>query len=350
MTSDGAIDSESLTLVLRRCGALGDGRVSDVTVESARSTVLSRITRLRVSYEGAAPAAPTSLIVKTGLPERWGAGWNGGRQEVAFYRQIAAAMSAGLVPRCFEGEWDGATNDWRLILEDLSESHFIATAWPLPPSLEACGDIVRTWARFHGAWWDDPRLGASIGAWADAAAIEAYLRRLAEKFAEFADRLGDRLPRERRDLYEALLGRAPRLLVRTDDRRDVTIVHGDAHWWNCFLPRAGGAGVRLFDWDNWRLGVATDDLAYMMAVHWYPDRRSRSERGLLDVYHAALQAYGPPGYSRSQLDDDYRLSVRWQITTPLWQAGANIPPVIWWNNLERVLLAVDDLGCRDLLA
>jgi hypothetical protein len=23
--------------------------------------------------------------------------------------------------------------------------------------------------------------------------------------------------------------------------------------------------------------------------------------------------------------------------------------VIWWNNLERILLAVDDLGCRDLL-
>jgi hypothetical protein len=27
----------------------------------------------------------------------------------------------------------------------------------------------------------------------------------------------------------------------------------------------------------------------------------------------------------------------------------DIPPVIWWNNLERILLAVDDLGCRDLL-
>jgi hypothetical protein len=29
--------------------------------------------------------------------------------------------------------------------------------------------------------------------------------------------------------------------------------------------------------------------------------------------------------------------------------GVNIPAVIWWNNLERILLAVDDLGCRDLL-
>jgi len=40
----------------------------------------------------------------------------------------------------------------------------------------------------------------------------------------------------------------------------------------------------------------------------------------------------------------------WQITTPVWQAANNIPPLIWWNNLERIHLAVDDLGCRDLLA
>jgi hypothetical protein len=26
-----------------------------------------------------------------------------------------------------------------------------------------------------------------------------------------------------------------------------------------------------------------------------------------------------------------------------------IPPWIWWNNLQRILLAVDDLGCRELL-
>ena len=54
-------------------------------------------------------------------------------------------------------------------------------------------------------------------------------------------------------------------------------------------------------------------------------------------------------YDRQSLEDDYRLSVLWQTVTPVWQAGNNIPPVVWWNNLERILLAVDDLGCRDLL-
>jgi hypothetical protein len=26
------------------------------------------------------------------------------------------------------------------------------------------------------------------------------------------------------------------------------------------------------------------------------------------------------------------------------------PSRVWWNNLERIFLAVDDLGCRELLA
>jgi hypothetical protein len=88
----------------------------------------------------------------------------------------------------------------------------------------------------------------------------------------------------------------------------------------------------------------------MMAVHWYPDRRQRYEQALLDRYHATLLAEGVKNYDRQALRDDYRWAVLWQITTPVWQAAFNVPPVIWWNNMERILLAFDDLGCCELLA
>ena len=87
----------------------------------------------------------------------------------------------------------------------------------------------------------------------------------------------------------------------------------------------------------------------MMAMHWYPDRRHRLERQLLDRYHAALLAAGVREYDRKALDDDYRWAVLWQITLPVFQAANGIPPVIWWNNLERIWLAFEDLGCRELL-
>jgi hypothetical protein len=101
-----AIKAEHLTDALRRSGALGDGRVCNVVVESSRSTLLSQIIRLRLTYDGAASHAPNSIILKTALPDRIGGLSNAGRQEVAFYTQVAAVMSAHLVPRCFEAVWD----------------------------------------------------------------------------------------------------------------------------------------------------------------------------------------------------------------------------------------------------
>jgi hypothetical protein len=72
-------------------------------------------------------------------------------------------------------------------------------------------------------------------------------------------------------------------------------------------------------------------------------------RSLRDRYHARLLDAGVRGYDRQALEDDYRWAVLWQITTPVFQAAFGIPAVIWWNNLERVWLAFEDLGCRDLL-
>jgi hypothetical protein len=343
-----AADAEHLTDALRRSGALGDGRVCDIAVESSRATILSRIIRLRLSYEGTATDAPRSLILKTGLPERAGTKWNAGRHEVAFYTQVASAMAERLAPRCFEGVWDADTKEWHLLLEDLTDSHFIATIWPLPPTMEDARKIIGARARFHAQWWDDPRLGVSIGTWLPA--DDAQLRQLAAEFARFADRVGDRLPPERRDLFERLIDAGPRLNKRYHSHRNATIVQGDSHIWNTFLPKTGASDdVRLFDWDSWRVDMATDDLAYMMALHWYPDLRRVFERPLLDHYHAELLAHGVTGYDRRALDDDYRLSVLWQIATPVWQAAYDIPPLIWWNNLGRIFLAFDDLDCRELL-
>ena len=91
---------------------------------------------------------------------------------------------------------------------------------------------------------------------------------------------------------------------------------------------------RLFDWDAWGIDHASDDLAYLMAVHWYPDQRRAFEHRLLDRYHEELLAHAVTGYSRTTLQEDYRVSVLWQIARAIWQRSIGIPPVIWWNNLE----------------
>jgi Phosphotransferase enzyme family len=338
---------ENLTAALRRCGVLSGGRVLDVKAETL-PTLVSRVIRLRLSYDGAVDA-PGSVIFKGGIPGRGGGLWEPGTLEVQFYRQLATAMSTPLVPRCFEAVWEADTKEWHLLLEDLDESHALATPWPLPPMQAQCERILRTLARFHAEWWDDPRLGVSVGTWPTEETVKQQLQAAAKRFGSFADRLGDRLSRERRELYEHYLEAAPRLRTRLRSRRNLTIVHADAHVWNFLLPRDDGDDVRIFDWDTWRAGLASNDLAYMMAMHWYPDRRRRLEQPLLDHYHAALVARGVQGYDRHALNDDYRLSVLFQILIPMWQEAINIPPAVWWGHLERIMLAIDDLGCRELL-
>lgn len=342
-----AAEADYLTEALRRCGALRNGCVTKALVDSARDTILSRIFRLRLSYDVEAEEAPRSIILKTGLPGRAHSKWNSGRQEVAFYTRIAAAMAKPAIPRCFDAAWDADTDTWHLLLEDLAGSHFTLGEWPLPPRLAQCEQIISAWACFHAAWWDDPRLGESIGSWP--AGGNRRLQIFAEKVALFAERLGDRLSSERLDLYRRLIDAAPRLNRRYHAHRNLTIVHGDAHVWNVFLPRDGGGDIRVFDWDAWRIGLGTSDLGYMMALHWFPDYRRRFERRFLDHYHAALAAHGVAGYDRQALDDDYRLSVLWQVATPVWQAAYDIPSRIWWHHLDRIFSAVGDLGCRELL-
>jgi len=95
-----AIQAERLTSTFRRAGVLEEGQVSNVTVESSRDTILSRIIRVRLNYSGAVGDAPRFLIYQTSHPDRVGDVLHAGRQEVAFYDQIAPMMASNIVPRC----------------------------------------------------------------------------------------------------------------------------------------------------------------------------------------------------------------------------------------------------------
>lgn len=339
-----------LTEVLREAGVLTGGRVTSVAVEMSRQTLVSAILRLRLEVDGQAGAAPLRLFFKSRRADSPVTAEGVGRREVDFYSRVAPLTPAGLLTRCFEAV-AAADGGWHLLLEDLSDSHDIVSEWPLPPTVEQCDRIIGAHARSHAFWWDHPKLGDSIGTFMDAGAFDRFQAEFHRQFSIFAERLGDRLPLERRRVYERLMAGAPRLFdERYRPHRNFTLIHGDAHVWNALYPRDPESDdVRLIDWDAWRVGVATGDLAYMMAIHWYPERRRRLERECLRRYHAVLAESGVSGYSFEALWQDYRLSVLWQITTPVWQATHGIGAWVWWSHLERIMLAVEDLGCLEFI-
>jgi hypothetical protein len=328
---------------------LPDGEVTAVDVVAFDDHMVSRSWRLRLQYTEPIAGAPERLFLKMPTGARPTLPGKRVPKEFAFYDQVPRSDLAGCVPRCFEAHWDEATGATHILLEDLAESPVTATTWPIAPSRSECERMVRALAGVHAVWWEDARLGTSVGKRPDAAFMTTWAAAFGKQVDHFITAAGDWLSAERRSLLLRLVERAPQVLAY-GDRRPMTLAHGDAHAWNCFLARDPGTHRDVwYDWDNWRVDLGAADLAYFMALHWYPERRRRFESHLLDCYAEELARRGVAGYGREELGEDYRLAVLWQVATPIKQHFGSLPPLVWWGHLERILLAVDDLGCRELL-
>lgn len=46
----------------------------------------------------------------------------------------------------------------------------------------------------------------------------------------------------------------------------------------------------IIDWDGWNVDRGTMDLAYMIGLHWYLERRAQLEQPLVRWYHQRLLA------------------------------------------------------------
>jgi ecdysteroid kinase len=213
----------------------------------------------------------------------------------------------GFEGRCYDAEY--SSGRFHLLLEDLSETFLDEAAF------------ARMGAGYRG------------------------------RYEHFAETLGDRLGSGARAVYARVLAARDRLYTPKRLYAIYTLVHGDAHVWNILYPRDDAASsISLIDWDAWRIGCGAFDLAYMMALHWYPERRARLEAPLIERYHAGLLAHGVTDYSLERLWEDYRLGVIGHLATPVWQQSFGLPPAIWWPHLHRILAAFEDLDCAALLS
>jgi hypothetical protein len=349
-TEPSSLAPEWLTQRLIDAGRLAaSGRVTALVEETPQTTLISTLRRFRVDYAGDAAGAPTHLLLKTPRTDTAVSFIDQGRREATFYADVASRIQYGVVPQCFDiGGPDGEA-PCSVLIEDLSATHRVIGEWPLPPSRRDCERLLSAYARFHAAWWDHGELGTSIGRFLTDAELDQIRAQLTERWATFRAMLGERLTTACADRFTRFLDAMPRLRRRYHARRHLTIVHGDAHVWNALFPNDGAGNVTIIDWAAWQIGVATRDLAYMMALHWYPERRARLEQPLLRHYHAALVGHGVRGYDFDALLDDYRLSALSQIMIPVWQATAQLPAAVWWGHLERGMRAFEDLGCDALL-
>jgi len=267
-----------------------------------------------------------------------------GNREILFYQAIVDDSANLPIPRCYDAVWDDATGQFHLLLEDLSETH-IQLEPPIPPSQERAEQGVDCLADLHAHFWASPRLGSP-----PFVTRESESESVAKLFAGFCDFLGDNLSPQRRQIYEKSMGALARLDEQARTGHRLPLTHGDAHAWNFLYPRDPARDcARLLDWEVMGVGIGTDDLAYMMTLFWYPERRARLEQPLLHRYHSRLLQRGVSDYEWETCWEDYRHSVIRKLFEPVWWWSSNFSRHLWWDRLERVLLAFDDLGCIELV-
>lgn len=352
LTNPGEATCGWLTEVLRQDGCLPRGQV--VAADTARSstTPVSVVCHLEVEYTPDAPEdAPRRLFLKLSRADISAAlAAQMTRKEVDFYAALARETPGLPTIRCYHARYSEHLHRGHLLLDDLSATHS-QPEWPLPPAQPYCEAAMDSLAALHGAWWEHPPLGRDVGeTLLSDAALRWVVEDLQRKFAGFADFLGDRLSAGRRRLYEVVLAALPRLWASRAAEGRLTLVHGDPHWWNFLYPRGSGVhAVYLIDWQTWGVRPGTDDVAYMIALHWYPERRAVLERALVRRYHDGLLRCGVAAYPWEQCWLDYRRSAVRNLCIPVWQWGSNLHPSIWWSHLERGLLAFEDLGCAEVL-
>ena len=341
---DSPITATTLTRWLRRSGALSCGAVVDVRVELQFETAISELTFVTATYSPDATSdLPRNLVVKSPLPasvREWS------NSELQFYRLVAPVLGTPPLVRCYAAIEDDGPGT--LVLEDLRSTHD-HPPWPIPPSSNQCEAAVDTLARVHAQWWEVPALGNTLGQPHTQESLTTMVQGIAAHLPAFIDAFGYALTAEARHVYKKVFSSSLKPWLRLTDRRAHTIIHGDAHTWNFLFPRSGEGAALLIDWQLWHVDVGARDLAFLMALHWYPSRRRELERPLIHYYHDCLLKYGVENYSFEELWLDYRRCAVRNLTIPILFWSRGMKPQAWWHRLECALESYRDLGCEELL-
>ncbi len=334
---------EQMTTALHDSGQLLTGTVTSVVqTQRPAQALMSELFDLELSFSTDSRGnRPQRCLLKVVAPQMFRAG----KGEVEFYRWLATQDHK---PAVLIDSYGTLLDESRSLAAVLMEDRGTALSppeWPVPPQYGQCQQSVAALAQVHARWWGNTDLGAVA---ATRPPPQQDVSRLAACTTALMDKLGDALSVERRDLLERIVGNFPdRHATHLASSNAATIVHGDAHLWNFLFPEDQPATCALIDWQLWHIDIGMADLAYMLALHWFPERRQRYEPDLIKHYVERINASGQ-NYALDQARNDYRFMVAGLLTKVAIYASV-LPANIWWPHLERAFLAFDDLQCSELI-
>ena len=354
---------ERLTNIFKKKGYLSKGKVTKIKKRNSRETFTSYVHFLELNFSNGAQMEGASPEIVMKIPKSVNMVKLVGSREVKFYSIVAETMNEMPIPTCYDAVFSEETSGSYIILDDLSKTHIGLKNFPMPPSKRYCERAIDCLAEIHAFWWDYHKLKELskhvnfIHILKENSFIEEEIYKQSKKqnrtLKRFLKLLGDRISYKRKELFKTIFSLFPQFSVeRIKKKENITLIHGDAHFWNFFYPKDienEKYKTLLFDWQSWSIGVGGQDLAYMIGLRLYPDYRHLIEKVLIKRYHNDLLKFGVKNYSWDDCWYDYRLGALFNLYRIVGWWSVNLHPSIWWPALEISFLTIEDLNCMELL-
>jgi Ecdysteroid kinase-like family len=316
-----AVTAEWMTDVLRRSGALpADTSVASVQIEplGAGVGVMGELARVRLTYEGGAGTAPSSVIVKSPSPfeenRAQGVGLGMYEAEIRFMQELDANTPVR-TPHVFFADIVSGTAEFVVVMEDLG--HLAMGDQIAGVTVAEARDAVRTMADLHAGWWGKVQTPAME--WVPSV-IHARIEGLAQMWpalwegfnAKFASSLPDGGHAAGARIATHYWGVMNRIA-----KWPWTLLHQDFRVDNLFFDAGNEQPVVVIDWQGIGRGPGTYDLCYFLGGSLTIEDRRAHEKSLVGEYHDRLMSHGVTDYSMEQLWHDYRFGHLTSCSTPV---------------------------------
>ena len=332
--------------------ALGTGPVAGFRFERIGTGQMSECYRVTLEYADGA-SGPASVVLKVAATDpnsrQTGLALGLYEREVRFYTDIAPTLADGPVAPCYHAAFDAATGAFDLLLGD---------AAPATVGDEIRGATVEQamlalseLGRVHGPILGNPSVGQAEWLNREAPVSQPMIAGL---YAAFADRYGEAITAEQRQVCERLVQSFDAYLeAEGAPGRPQGLVHGDYRLDNMLFGEHGAErALTVVDWQTVTWGPALTDIAYFIGCALPVEVRRADYDALLRAYHDAL---GPdPALTLDQVRDGVRrqsfFGVMMAIISSMLVERTERGDQMFLTMLDRHCSHVIDTGALDILA
>lgn len=292
-------------------GQLGGATISDFafTPIGVGEGFMGQLARVTLTYAGAAPDAPNTLIAKFAAgredTREMARDQSLYRREIGFYRDIGQAVGVR-VPHCFYSDFDESSQRFVMLLEDMAPGE--PSDQVVGTSKETSRRVIEEFAKLHAKWWNNDQLDQyQWGKWIinETPMDEALV--LLQNSIKQVEATGsfDRYPEMKRLMY--LL--PPLFRLDPAPPYPFSLTHGDLRSDNIIQPSDAGGEFCVLDWQLSGKGDPVNDIARWMAQSISIEDRKATEQDLLKLYHSKLLEHGVTGYSYKKFINGYKMNL-----------------------------------------